>query len=164
MPLFFILKMANIYIKRLTVGAQQTTNINKLIKENNMGLAEKRIVKMLEEEVLPEFKTRLNAATGKDIEVAINWDSFTTQEQLREVQHQCLGRIADGIERLASDDMAKEAIADAMNQLTINNIDDAGDKSIQLADGVLTVNGKWEDFGSGIFTDGDYANKIEEQL
>ncbi len=128
-----------------------------------MGLAEKKIIKMLEEEVLPEFKTRLNTATGKEMDVVINWESFDAKA-LQEVQHQCLGRIADGIEKLTSDDMAKEAIADAMNQLSINNIDNAADKSIKLADGVLTVNGKWDDFGSGIFTDSKYAKMIEEQL
>ena len=129
-----------------------------------MGLAEKRVIKMLNEEVIPEVTERLKAAVGKDIVIEMNWDSFETEKQLREVQHQCLGRIADGIEKLCGDDMGKEALADVMTKLVVNNIAEAGDKKIALADSALTVDGKWEDFGSGIFTDSDYANQIEALL
>jgi len=129
-----------------------------------MGLAEKKVIKGLEVDVIPEVKGKLNDMIGKEIEISINWDTFETAAQLQEVQHQCLGRIADGLGRIANDDMGKEALQESLNTISINNIADSGSKKISLSDGVLTVDGNWADFGSGIFTDGDYATQIEDAL
>ncbi|VAW84196.1 hypothetical protein MNBD_GAMMA16-61 [hydrothermal vent metagenome] len=129
-----------------------------------MGLAEKKVIKSLEEEVIPALRSRINAAIGKDIEISINWDSFETEAQLREVQHQCLDRIAEGLEKIAKDDMGKEALNESLNTLVVNNITDASAKKIELSDGTLTVDGKWEDFGSGIFRPVEYSRQIEGSL
>ncbi len=129
-----------------------------------MGLAEKKVIKGLESDVIPEAKSELNKMIGTDIEIAVNWDSFETVAQLQEVQHQCIGRIVEGLGKIAEDDMGKEALGESVKTISINNIADAGAKKIELSDGTLTVVGKWEDFGSGIFTPGDYATKIEDAL
>ncbi len=129
-----------------------------------MGLAEKRQIKFIEESVFPEIKNKLNDKLGKEIEISINWDSFKTVQQLQEVEHQCLGRITEGIERIASDDMGKEALQESLATIQVNNIEDAATKKITLADNVLTVDAKWEDFSNGIFTPGDYSEVIENLL
>ncbi len=129
-----------------------------------MGLAEKKQIRFIEENNIPDIKKRLNNTLGKEIEININWDSFETVNQLQEIYHQALGRITEGIEKIASDDMGKEALQESMTTIHINNIDDASAKNVALADGVLTVDGKWEDFSNGIFTPGDYRTKIENLL
>ena len=106
----------------------------------------------------------MNDTLEKDIDIAINWDSFETVNQLEQVYHQCLGRIAEGIEKIAADDMGKEALQESMTTIQVNNIDDASAKNVALTDGVLTVDAKWEDFSNGIFTPGDYRTKIENLL
>jgi len=129
-----------------------------------MGLAEKKVIKGLETDVIPEVITRINGLIGKDIEISVNWDSFETAAELMELQHQCFGRIATGLERICEDDMGKEALNESLNKLVINNITDASTKKIEFSDGILTVDGKWGDFGSGIFNDGDYMSQIEAAL
>ena len=129
-----------------------------------VGLAEKKQIKALEDDIIPEIQSKLGNMIGKQVEVSVNWDSFETVAQLQEIQHQCLGRIVEGLQRIADDDMGKEALAESVESIKSNNIANAGDKKISLEGGVLTVDGKWEDFGSGIFTPGDYATQIEAAL
>ncbi len=129
-----------------------------------MGLAEKKEIRSIEENNIPETKQKLNTILGKDIEISINWDSFETVKQLQEVPHQCLGRIAEGIEKVASDDMGKEALQESLTTIQVNNIEDASAKKITFTDHILTVDAKWEDYSDGIFTAGDYRTQIENLL
>jgi len=129
-----------------------------------MGLEEKRYIKTLTDEVIPTFKNDLKAIIGKDVDLAMNWDTFSTSAQLQEVQHQCLGRILDGIRKIAADDMGKEALSETLATIKINNVSDSAAKKIELSGNTLTVDAKWEDFSSGIFTDTDYSTQIEKAL
>ena len=129
-----------------------------------MGLAEKKVIKLLGEDVIPEVKGELKEIIGKDIEISVNWGSFETVAQLDELQHQCFGRIVSGLREVAEDDMGKEALNETLNAISVNNIEDASSKKIELSDDTLTVDAKWEDYSSGIFTDTDYAEQIERAL
>ena len=60
--------------------------------------------------------------------------------------------------------MGKEALNETLNAISVNNIEDASSKKIELSDDTLTVDAKWEDYSSGIFTDTDYAEQIERAL
>ena len=129
-----------------------------------MGLAEKKVIRNLEENTIPDFLTKLKELSGKDIELDMNWASFQTEKQLLEVEYQVLGRICEGLQIIAQDDLGKEAINETINKIVVNNINDASAKNISISDSVLTIDGNWEDFSSGIFTSDDYAKKIEEEL
>lgn len=129
-----------------------------------MGLAEKKKIRSIEESNILDTKKKLNSAIGKDIEISVNWDSFQTVKQIQEIPHQCLGRIVEGIQIIAKDDMGKEALQESLTTIQVNNIEDVAAKKITLADNILTVDAMWEDYSNGIFTANDYVKKIEDLL
>ncbi|MEJ2611818.1 MAG: hypothetical protein P8179_17510 [Candidatus Thiodiazotropha sp.] len=128
-----------------------------------MGLEEKKMRNTLEKEIIPEVSTDLKAALGTDVEIKINWDSFEAIDSLREIQHQVLGRIVEGVKSLCEDDFAKGEAAEQFKTIEVNNLSSLDDKKVEFANNTLTIQTTWADFGN-IFTPGDIKSAIEAGL
>lgn len=129
-----------------------------------MGLAEKKQIRAMEEETIPEFKQKISEAVGTDVEITVDFDSFQTVAQMQEIHHQCLGRVLEGIQAIVKDDLGKEAMQESVKTIVVGNVEDDESKKISLADGTLTVVGNWANFGGGTFTWWDYQEQIEANL
>lgn len=128
-----------------------------------MGLAEKKVMKEIETNVLPQVKSSLAGVVGKEIEVSVDWDTFATVDALKDLEGTAFGRIEDGVKLVCSDDLGKEAIAESIKEIKVAYTKGA-DKKISIAEGTFLVAGGWGDSLSDVFTDRDYKNFLEENL
>ncbi len=128
-----------------------------------MGLEEKRMKQYLEAEVIPTVSTEMGGCYGGDVSIDIDWETFTAKDSIQEIEHQVLGRVAEAVRELCSDDLAKEAMQESFKTVYVKNLENTDDRKLDFADGKLTLQTTWADFGS-IFTPADIRGKIEEGL
>lgn len=129
-----------------------------------MGLEEKRHIKILQDNVIPEFIKGFNAASGGSVTVNIDWDSFDSKEALQEVEHQVLGRILSAVRDLCrEDDLAKEAVQEGLKTVTVKNLASAVDKRLNFRDGTLHIEAEWRNY-SDIFSAFDIRKTITAGL
>ena len=128
-----------------------------------MGLAEKKVMKEIQENVLPSAKATLESIVGKTVEVTVDWDTFQSVDALKDLEGTAFGRIEDGIKLVCGDDLGKEAIAETVSEVKVSYVPGA-EKRIDMKDGIFHVAGGWGDSLSDVFTDRDYKNFLEENL
>lgn len=128
-----------------------------------MGLQEKKKRHEVETELLPNVTTELKDVTGADIAVEIDWDTFTSADAMAELEHQVLGRTLEAVKTLCEDDFAKEAVQESFKTLYVKNLDSLDERKVEFADGTLTLQTNWLDFGN-IFTPGDIRGALEAGL
>lgn len=128
-----------------------------------MGLAEKKVMKEIQENVLPSARASIEGIVGKAVEVSVDWDTFQSVDALKDLEGTAFGRIEDGIKLVCSDDLGKEAIAEAIGEVKVSYVTGA-EKKIDITDGVFRVSGGWGDSLSDVFTDRDYKRFLEENL
>jgi len=128
-----------------------------------MGLEEKRMKQHLEAEVIPAVSTEMSGCFGGEVSVEIDWETFTVKDSIQEIEHQVLGRVAEAVRDLCSDDLAKEAMQESFKSVYVKNLETTDDRKLDFSDAKLTLQTTWADFGS-IFTSNDIRAKIEEGL
>jgi len=128
-----------------------------------MGLEEKRMKQHLETEIVPNAAAEINGVFDGETAIDIDWDTFDAKDSIQEIEHQVLGRVVEAVKTLCSDDMAKEAMKESFKSVYVKNLENKDDRLLDFADGKLTLQTTWKDFGS-IFTPGDIREKIEAGL
>lgn len=128
-----------------------------------MGLEEKRMKQHLETEVIPGITAEMGGIYNGETSIDIDWDTFDAKDSIQEIEHQVLGRVLEAVKTLCSDDMAKEAMQESFKSVYVKNLESKDDRLVDFADGKLTLQTTWKDFGS-IFTPGDIREKIEAGL
>jgi len=128
-----------------------------------MGLEEKRMKQHLENEVIPGVTEEMGGIYNGETAIEIDWNTFDAKDSIQEIEHQVLGRVIEAVRTLCSDDMAKEAMQESFKSVYIKNLENKDDRLLEFADGKLTLQTTWKDFGS-IFTPGDIREKIEAGL
>ena len=128
-----------------------------------MGLEEKRMKQNLENDVIPAVSAEMGECYGGNVAIEIDWETFLTKDSIQEIEHQVLGRVSEAVKTLCSDDMAKEAMQEGFKTVFVKNLESTDDRMCTFAEGKLTLQTTWSDFGS-IFTPGDIREKIEEGL
>jgi len=88
-----------------------------------MGLEEKRMKQHLETEVIPTVSTEMGGCYGGEVSVDVDWETFTAKDSIQEIEHQVLGRVAEAVRELCSDDLAREAMQESANNLDGFRID-----------------------------------------
>ncbi|MCE1246784.1 MAG: hypothetical protein LWY06_09080 [Firmicutes bacterium] len=108
-----------------------------------MGLQERRRIKVLQDEVVPEVKTQILELCGKDIEWEVVWDSFKDMTALDYIEYQGIRRVGDVFRGICYDEMGKEAVRDGVQKIFIQNYESADDVKVVFEKGVLEVHGAW---------------------
>ena len=90
-----------------------------------MGLAEKRIVKAFQEGPYKKYESQIHEVVGKEIEIEVNWDSLSKggSSDLWEDSFPKVYFIPliDALKSICADDMGKEAIAESLTKIIIEN-------------------------------------------
>ena len=136
-----------------------------------MGLAERRMIAKVDEG-LQEVASGLRSHLGYDIALEIDKESFPENkavldgyEYYKEYGFPMMGRI---MTRIGVDDMGKEALRDKIRKVVVINtgVDESngGEKSLSLADGVLTVKQGWYSYSDKLFDEDALLQQIESLL
>lgn len=104
-----------------------------------MGLAEKRLAKRLQDEVIPAFQAELNAIVGYEPTLEIDWDTFTAFDEypMTRLEGSVLPQLIEVAKSICRDDMGKEALKGAMQKIHLVNTDNDNDVELRFAEGVL---------------------------
>lgn len=105
-----------------------------------MGLAEKRTAEAIKTEKLPVFLEKLKEASGYDITVDIQWETFTAYDQypLSRLER-LLDSVLGFVKSIGVDAMGKEALQEAMHTIQLTNSDKNEDVKMELKDKVLSI-------------------------
>ena len=130
-----------------------------------MGLIENRLIKLGKEEWVPGAQKDLRELTGGQQVYEIDWTTFTSDaDALQNLQNQGLRRINSAFRNICRDELGKEAVNEQIKKIVVRNVATPSEKSVSLADGVVTVLGAWGKGSDGYFVDLDMAKTIEKAL
>ncbi|MCK6587995.1 MAG: hypothetical protein HUU21_17820 [Polyangiaceae bacterium] len=130
-----------------------------------MGLIEKRLIKLGQEEWVPAAQKELRELTGGAQVYEVDWTTFLSDaEALQNLQNQGLRRINGAFRHLCRDDLGKEAANEQIKKVVLINVESPSEKSIALTDGVVTVKCAWSKGSDGYFADLEMAKVLEKSL
>jgi hypothetical protein len=130
-----------------------------------MGLIENRLIKLGKEEWVPGAQKDLRELTGGQQVYEIDWTTFTSDaDALQNLQNQGLRRINSAFRNICRDELGKEAVNEQIKKIVVRNVASPSEKSVSIADGVVTVLGAWGKGSDGYFVDLDMAKTIEKSL
>ncbi len=126
-----------------------------------MGLKEKRLITVIEDENIPFHKRNYSEFVGGDLTIEVNWDEWSSDhEGLLNLNGYVLQQFTDSLNQIGLDAAAKEALTEGVKTLKVNRAADAAGKSISLKDGTLELTvapvEKWD----GVIT----ASEIKDYL
>jgi len=126
-----------------------------------MGLQERRKIKELEDNVLPERTAELKEITGGDIRYDIDWDSFADDlEGLNYLDNLSCHRTNMALRVICMDDLGKEAVQEGLKTIKLGNVKDKADMKLDFGGGVLEMRLAYALGTNGYYSD----NEIRETL
>ena len=131
-----------------------------------MGLAEKRMLAQLRDEVAPKYEGELREITGSEIAYDIDWDSFAgSMAAMGNLEDKALKPLSEIFRKITADKLGKEAVSEGVQSISLSHDKDAPSNvaDLTLKGGVLTVRWDWEGW-AGSFFPGSVQEKIESML
>ena len=119
-----------------------------------MGLAERRKIKELQDEVLPGRVREIEEICGQPIPYEVDWDSLANDAAgLNFLDNLSCHRLNMALRTICMDDVGKEALREGLKLVRLKNVPDATAKHIAFTDGVLEMHcayalgtgGMWSD-------------------
>lgn len=130
-----------------------------------MGLAEKRMLKTLQDEVVPEREKELQKITGTKIKYDVTWDTFapnmSAMERFRDTAFEAINQSFTAICR---DEIGREAVAQSIKTVRLSQGGESNMAScVTLKDGVLDIPWDWAGWGGSFFV-GQFTEHLESLL
>ncbi|MCI0704655.1 MAG: hypothetical protein L0241_26670, partial [Planctomycetia bacterium] len=105
-----------------------------------MGLEEKRKIKEYQDTIVPSRRKELAEITGSDIAYEVDWNSFADDLQgLNFFDNLAFHRINMAFRQLCTDQLAKDAVKEALKTIRLKNVKDKSEMKLSFADGVLEM-------------------------
>ncbi len=110
-----------------------------------MGLAERRIVKNFETNVLPGLKQQIDEAAGFDVPIEVKWDTLTKDDAYSGSWTESwptlyFQPVIIAFKNICIDDMGKEALVSHLKKVIIQDVRDVyGAEWVTFEDGALTL-------------------------
>jgi hypothetical protein len=123
-----------------------------------MGLAEKRLAKHIQEQVLPGFMAELGALAGFEPLLDIDWESFTAYDEypLSRLEGDILPGLLAAFKSICRDELGREALKASLKRIRLENSDDPDRVELRFAEGEL--------FHRMQLAGGTYSRYSEEQI
>jgi hypothetical protein len=126
-----------------------------------MGLAERRKIKELQDDVLPGRVKEIEEICGAPIPYEVDWESFSDDlEGLNFMDNISCHRLNMALRVICQDDMGKEAVRETVKKIKLKNVKNKADMSIGFAAGALEMHCAYAQRTDGMFSD----NEIRELL
>ena len=110
-----------------------------------MGLAERRRLKQLREEIQPKRQEELQGATGSAITLEVDWNSVGEEPNaLSRIDEYGFVRLVEGFKQICRDSLGREAVGEKIKAVRmINSTNSSWSTTCQLQDGVVTIDWDW---------------------
>ncbi len=119
-----------------------------------MGLAERRAIKAFQDTNYPELEKQIHAAAGTPIPIEVDWATLAFEgyadSYADSLPNIFFVPLIKGLEKVAVDDMGKEAVRDGITRIVIKGSDNYSSWWAELDNKVLTL--------TYSFTNVDYVN------
>ncbi|MCW5747049.1 MAG: hypothetical protein KIT36_12735 [Alphaproteobacteria bacterium] len=133
--------------------------------EDEMGLAERRKIKELQETTLPGRVKEIEEICGAPIPYEVDWDSLADDaEALNFLDNISCHRLNMALRVICQDDLGKEAVRDSLKKIKLANVRDKADMKMTFDGGVLEMRCAYALRTDGMFSDGDIRNLLMQKL
>ena len=133
-------------------------------KETVMGLAEKRMLAQVRDDVAPKYQSELKDAAGTKITYDIDWDSFADNlTALENLEDGCFKPMNEIFRKITSDQIGKDAVKDGIKTIRLTQETDVNVARFSLLNGVLSMPWDWQGYAGSFFPD-SVREKIESLL
>jgi hypothetical protein len=109
-----------------------------------MGLLEKRQIVQVKNIDLPLFKEQLNKTIGSDVEVTIEWDSYSLYDEfpLKRLVNFVFIDIIDFVKSICNDEMLKQRLQAKLKRIQLRNCLHEKEMEIAFRDETLFITDK----------------------
>ena len=129
-----------------------------------MGLAEKRALAPLRDEVAPRYEAELKEITGTKISYVVDWDSFAPNlDAMENLEDKGFKTISEVFRKITRDAIGKEAVAEGIKEIHLAQGESANIYEFTLTNGVLNMPWDWSGWAGSFFPD-SVREKIESML
>ena len=129
-----------------------------------MGLAEKRQLAQLRNEIVPQYQKELSEIVGSEIVYDIDWDSFADNlEAMERLEPKALKPMNEIFRKITVDQIGKDAVAESIQTIEISQGSDANISNFTLQNGVLNLPWDWVGWGDSFYLD-SVQEKLESML
>jgi len=130
-----------------------------------MGLNERRKIKELQEQTLPEREKEIEEICGQAIPYDVDWASLEDDlEGLNFLDNLSCHRLNMALRTICTDDMGKEAVRDGLKSIKLKNVPDKARMSISFDGGVLEMHCAYAMRTDGMFSDGEIREALMAKL
>ena len=130
-----------------------------------MGLAERRKIKELQEEVLPGRVKEIEEICGAPIPYEVDWDSFNDDlEGLNFMDNISCHRLNMALRVICSDDMGKEAIRETVKKIKLKNVKAKDQMAMTFGDGALEMHCAYALRTDGMYSDNEIRTLLMKYL
>lgn len=130
-----------------------------------MGLAERRKIKELQDEVLPGRVKEIEEICGKPIPYEVDWDSLADDAAgLNFLDNLSCHRLNMALRTICLDDMGKEAVRDSLKLIKLKNVADPASRFIAFNDGVLEMHCAYAQGAGGMIGDSEIRDVLMAKL
>ena len=125
-----------------------------------MGLAEKRAMAQMRDDVFPKYQAELREITGNDISYVVEWDTFADDlTAISNLEDQCFKRISTIFRKITRDEIGKEAVKEGIKEIHLSQGKEARIQSFTLSNGVLSMPWDWSGWAGSFFPE-----SVQEQI
>ena len=129
-----------------------------------MGLAEKRAMATLKDEIVPKYQADLRKITGNEISYVIGWDGFADNlGAMENLEEKCLKPLLGIFRKITKDDIGKEAVAETIEEIHLTQVEDCNISNFTLVKGALKMPWDWVGWPGSFYPD-SVQEKIESLL
>ena len=129
-----------------------------------MGLAEKRQLAQLRDEIVPQYQKELSDIVGSDIAYDIDWDSFADNlEAMERLEPKALKPMNEIFRKITVDEIGKDAVKESVQTIRLSQGSDANISNFTLQNGVLSLPWDWVGWGDSFYLD-SVQEKLESML
>lgn len=130
-----------------------------------MGLKERRIIQNIQDNEIPSHVRMYKELTGIELEFDIDWNDFQDKyDAVLNLNGFVLQQAQDAFHGVGRDDLGKQALAEQVRTLKVVRVDDPAQRSVTLADGVLTLTVAPDHSWDGIIANSDIQEFLTENL
>lgn len=130
-----------------------------------MGLNERRKIKEMQEVTLPGRVKEIEEICGAPIPYQVDWESMADDGQaLNFVDNISCHRLNMALRMICQDDMGKQAVREGLKEVRLKNVKDRESMSMDFNGGVLEMHCAYAMGASGMFSDGEIRQLLEQRL
>ncbi len=119
-----------------------------------MGLQERRMIKELQDTVLPARSAEIADICGAPIPYEVDWASLENDAQaLNFVDNTACHRLNMALRMICIDDMGREAVRAGLQRVRLRNVAEPGQRHIAFSGGVLDLHNAFAHGAQGMHSD-----------